>query len=52
MNSDTPPTEQRAKLNLLPEEEDRRILFLGKIPTLFCFLVSSTPMFKCLQLVI
>jgi len=29
MISDTPPTEQRAKLNLLPEEEDGRILFLG-----------------------
>lgn len=31
MNFDTPPTEQRAKLYLLSEEEDGRILLLGKI---------------------
>lgn len=31
MNSDTPPTEQRAKSNLLPEEKDGRILLFAKI---------------------
>lgn len=31
MNFDTPPTEQRAKLYLLSEEEDGRILLLSKI---------------------
>lgn len=31
MNSDTPPTDQGAKSNLLPEEKDGRILLLAKI---------------------
>ena len=31
MNSDTSPTEWRAKSNLPPEEEDGRILLLAKI---------------------
>lgn len=31
LNSDTPPTEQRAKSNLLPEEKDGRILLFAKI---------------------
>lgn len=53
MNSDTPPTEEGAKSNLLPEEEDGRILLLAKINSciddfdLF-FLFSSIPMLKCL----
>lgn len=53
MNSDTPPTEEGAKSNLLPEEEDGRILLLAKINSYIddfdlVFLFSSIPMFKCL----
>lgn len=31
MNSYTPPTEQRAKSNLLPEEKDGKVLLFAKI---------------------